>query len=432
MAPTGPRLSHPQRRPTPPLPIDESPKGPSPGNIALSNQFRFEQGIRRLQKEYGCDPAREDSYRIQGVQLIDSVRQALRLPVKTFTTACTYYHLFRLCHRDAEYNYQDASLASLFMACKVEDTIKKSKEILCAAYNIKNPEHPTTQDDKVFDSPHKIIIGLERHILETIGFDFRARYPQKVLIKMVRYLYHPDVAQEMLPMCYAISIDMYKTFAPIKASTFTMALAIIEVAALLSDTAVEKMRSLDLTKYHTNRRHVLEIMLDLLDMYTQFSKYTDVGMRFELSKFIDVKIKLNQEVDNSEGALRRYDIWCERCEDSDKIKYPITPGSATSPAATGSSSGKRSKSGHEPQTMRFVYDAEAARKEKDTNDEFTKQEYEEYEIEVEERIAEPEPRQHHPRDRGRHGPRTHHESSWGPYPRVRHDRHKSGRKGGYY
>lgn len=36
------------------------------------------------------------------------------------------------------------------MACKVEDTIKKSKEILCAAYNIKNPEHPTTQDDKAW------------------------------------------------------------------------------------------------------------------------------------------------------------------------------------------------------------------------------------------------------------------------------------------
>lgn len=72
-------------------------------------------------------------------------------PVKTFTTACTYYHLFRLCHRDAEYNYQDASLASLFMACKVEDTIKKSREILCAAYNIKNPTQPTTQDDKVGD-----------------------------------------------------------------------------------------------------------------------------------------------------------------------------------------------------------------------------------------------------------------------------------------
>lgn len=184
MAPTGPKASQPQRRPSPPPPVDERPKGPSPGNIALSTQYRFEQNIRRLQKEYGCDPAREDSYRIQGVQLIDSVRQALRLcvfpfatlslrnptpdpnllhrPVKTFTTACTYYHLFRLCHRDAEYNYQDASLAALFMACKVEDTIKKSKEILCAAYNIKNPDHPTTQDDKVplpMDSFRSIFIS---------------------------------------------------------------------------------------------------------------------------------------------------------------------------------------------------------------------------------------------------------------------------------
>lgn len=86
MAPTGPKSLQPQRRPSPsplPLPplVDEGPKGPSPGNIAVSNQYRFEQNIRRLQKEYGCDPAREDSYRIQGVQLIDSVRQSLRLCV---------------------------------------------------------------------------------------------------------------------------------------------------------------------------------------------------------------------------------------------------------------------------------------------------------------------------------------------------------------
>ncbi len=70
-------------------------------------------------------------------------------PVKTFDSACTYYHKFRLSFRDAEYNFQDAALACLFVACKVEDTIKKSREILCAAYNLKNPDKPTTQDDKV-------------------------------------------------------------------------------------------------------------------------------------------------------------------------------------------------------------------------------------------------------------------------------------------
>lgn len=286
-----------------------------------------------------------------------------------------------------------------------------------------------------FDSPHKIIIGLERHILETIGFDFRVRYPQKILVKMVRRLFKADDARDFIPMAYDVSIDMYKTFSPIKASTSTMVLAIIELTALLNDHDVERIRSLDLDEYYTNRSSIIEVMLDLLDLYTQFSKHTKVGMKFELSKFIDIKIKLNQEVDNSEGSLRRFDIWCDRCEDDEKVRYPITPGSATSPATTGSwPGGKKQKSVQEPQTMRFVYDAEEARREKETNDEYMKEEYEEYEIEVEEKIPEPEPRHHHGRDRGRHGHRSHHDSNWGPYPRTRHDRHpKAGaRKGGYY
>lgn len=436
MAPTGPRSSTTQRRPSPQPAVEESipPRGPNPGNLNVSNQYTFEQDIRRLQKEYGCDPAREDSYRIQGVQLIESVRQALRLPVKTFTTACTYYHLFRLCHRDAEYNYQDASLASLFMACKVEDTIKKSREILCAAYNIKNPTQPTTQDDKMFENPHKIIIGLERHILETIGFDFRVRYPQKVLVKMVRHMYDANEGRDVLAMAYDMSVDMYKTFAPIKASTFTMVLACIELTAMLKGLDAARMQSLDLRRYHTTRESIVEIMLDLLDMYTQFAKHTKVGMRFELSKFIDIKIKLNQEVENNESSVRRAAVWCHRCEDDEKVKYPITPGSATSPATTGSWSGnKRSRPAQEPQAMRFVYDAEEARKERETNDEHLKDEYEEYEVEVEEKIPEPEPRNNHGRDRGRHqGHRNNHHDNWGPYPRNRHDRHKGGRKGGYY
>jgi CTD kinase subunit beta len=35
------------------------------------------------------------------------------------------------------------------VACKAEDTIKKSKEILCAAHNLKQPHDHKTPDDKV-------------------------------------------------------------------------------------------------------------------------------------------------------------------------------------------------------------------------------------------------------------------------------------------
>ena len=85
----------------------------------------------------GANPTREDTFRLQGVQWISDVRIHLQLPVRTFCTACVYYHKFRLVHRDNEYQFQDAAAAALLTACKIEDTLKKSKEILCAAHNAK-------------------------------------------------------------------------------------------------------------------------------------------------------------------------------------------------------------------------------------------------------------------------------------------------------
>lgn len=56
--------------------------GPHPGFISSSNQYSSEIKIRRMLKDNGCDPAREDNYRLQGVQLIDNVRENLQLYVK--------------------------------------------------------------------------------------------------------------------------------------------------------------------------------------------------------------------------------------------------------------------------------------------------------------------------------------------------------------
>jgi CTD kinase subunit beta len=83
------------------------------------------------------DDAKEDAVRLQGVTWIDQVRRALNLPIRTFNTAVIYYHKFRLLHGDNEYNWADASAAALFTACKIEDTLKKSREILCANWNLK-------------------------------------------------------------------------------------------------------------------------------------------------------------------------------------------------------------------------------------------------------------------------------------------------------
>ena len=53
--------------------------GPHPGFISSSNQYTTELKLRRMLKDNGCDPARQDNYRLQGVQLIDNVREYLQL-----------------------------------------------------------------------------------------------------------------------------------------------------------------------------------------------------------------------------------------------------------------------------------------------------------------------------------------------------------------
>jgi CTD kinase subunit beta len=58
--------------------------GPHPGFITSSNQYSSEIKIRRMLRDNGCDPAREDNYRLQGVQLIDNVRENLQLCVRSY------------------------------------------------------------------------------------------------------------------------------------------------------------------------------------------------------------------------------------------------------------------------------------------------------------------------------------------------------------
>ena len=53
------------------------------------------------------------------------------------TLGFRYQEYFGRDMEQAEVTYtQDAAAAALFAACKVEDTLKKSKEILCAAMNL--------------------------------------------------------------------------------------------------------------------------------------------------------------------------------------------------------------------------------------------------------------------------------------------------------
>lgn len=125
------------------------PIGPHPGHITSSNLYIPHPLILSSLASSTPTPSHEETNRLSGIQLIDAVRHQLHLPVRTFTTACVYFHRYRLGFFESEYSSHEAALACLFVACKVEDTIKKSRDILAGAYNVKNVDKPLAPDDKV-------------------------------------------------------------------------------------------------------------------------------------------------------------------------------------------------------------------------------------------------------------------------------------------
>lgn len=95
--------------------------------------------------------------------------------------------------------------------------------------------------NKVFEAHSKTIIGLERLMLEASGFDFRNRYPQPLTLKLAKlYNVHPFTVGKI---AYSMTLDMYRTYAPLKQTTATMAFACIELAARVCEQSIVELES---------------------------------------------------------------------------------------------------------------------------------------------------------------------------------------------
>jgi CTD kinase subunit beta len=80
-------------------------------------------------------------------------------------------------------------------------------------------------------------MGLERLMLEASGFDFRSRHPQKLVIKLAKMCKYDR--ETTAKRAYNISIDLYRTLAPLKQTASTLAIACVELAARTSEADLD-------------------------------------------------------------------------------------------------------------------------------------------------------------------------------------------------
>ncbi|KAH8585905.1 cyclin-like protein [Bisporella sp. PMI_857] len=386
--------------------------------VKVSTQYYFQQEINLKITAVGWDAQREDQCRIQGVQLLHDIRHSLQLPAQTYTCAATYYHRFRLDHKDGgggiqSYQWQDAAIAALLCACKIEDTLKKSRDILCAVHNFKSTDQ-LSPDDSRFDAPSNRILGLERMMLESSKFDFRNRSPYKHIVKIAKYA---GLDREVAKLAMSILNDSYKTWAPLKQTSSTMVFACLELAAHVLDKDLDKIFGPNAPNYEefaTNRPDIMETLLDIIDLYTHFQKSTTVGPLMDIDYFVQLRILYNKEM--SEKGIERFNHCIDPSLAIAKVtpKTPITPASPAETRGNGSSNRTSDMAGPSPRsdpaqknagTMRFMLDRNQAREEQAIVDSYHKEEYEEYEIEVDEPIPQKHDRSlgYRGRDNGYHG-----------------------------
>lgn len=389
------------------------PVGPHPSTIRVSAQYQTQAALeQKLQpptldlQERSIAEAKEDSLRLQGVQWLDIVRRALQLPVRTFTTACTYFHKFRLAHPPGtptgdSYIWSDAAAASLLTACKMEDTLKKSREILAASYNLKaaSAHDHLPSDDPMFEQQSRVVIGLERMILEASTFDFRSRAPHHTLTKIAKTLGGVEGVKQVHSLAWTALTDIYRTLAPLKQTSVTLALAMLELAARLTnaDQVLAAIERYDLGKVSTTREETMETILDSLDLYVQHTTASTLGTRFSLDDFLRLRLALNRE--SEENSIARHCTAPTHVSSTTKVQNghptPVSP-----PQTNGNQPPQAPVVlEHAPPvaggTLRFMLNPHLAHDEREQVDSYFKEEWEEYEEEIEVPL---------PRTERRHGP----------------------------
>lgn len=97
-------------------------------------------------------------------------------------------------------------------------------------------------------------------MLEASGFDFRNRYPQRLLLKIAN-IYSVD-KETVGKTAYNMSLDLYRTFAPLKQTTSTMAIACVELAGRVLDKPIPEIETgNDYEKWKTTRQEIMGLFL---------------------------------------------------------------------------------------------------------------------------------------------------------------------------
>jgi CTD kinase subunit beta len=286
---------------------------PFPSMIKLTRPFLSLSQIEALENASGVKGPSATQMRVQAFNLVLSVAENFKLPMKTIATTMYLFLKNMLHNQTSKTPINDIVIACMMVASKIEDTPKKAKELIPFVYSIKHINLSSTQVEEVKSQ----VLGLERQILETLGFDFRITHPHSYVIKLSKSL---GLSQKTASMAWKMATDLCMTQVSMKAPAHSAALACVLLAERLQagqrleegvrdhHRHIVSTRSIDDRDIRAlcRAKDVNIALLDLLDFYIHYLNFSQLGKQIhEVSKFMTIRISVNQELSKDGISVER-------------------------------------------------------------------------------------------------------------------------------
>lgn len=167
----------------------QAPALPSEILMVAETQWLFTEAelLRTPSILDGLTPEKERENRSKGVNFILQVGIMLKLPQITLATASVFLHRFYMRHSMQTYHYYSMAATCLFLAYKVEECVRKMRELVVACVRVaqKDPHKTVDEQDKEYWRWRDNILQYEDLLLEAICFDLSLEPPYKTLFDLL-------------------------------------------------------------------------------------------------------------------------------------------------------------------------------------------------------------------------------------------------------
>ncbi|KAJ3252425.1 RNA polymerase II C-terminal domain kinase beta subunit [Chytriomyces hyalinus] len=226
------------------------------------------------------------------------VRLCLRMGFPAHTKAAALQVLNRYVQSRSfsrsKHNQEDLVIACVLVACKLEETVKKTRDLILGLHTLSGNE--IDYDDPEVENQKRRVIHIERCVLETLCFDFnQIKSAHKIIVQLAKLM---EVPKHVAQKAWFMADESYYTLVATQYPAQFIALAALYLACRVEDCpALPTVWDPKLSHlYFCRLTGVVDICLQIIRHFQQSDWLHSPESEVDLMKLSEVSAYLEEEL----------------------------------------------------------------------------------------------------------------------------------------